>query len=915
MARFSRSSFIPKRITLSPECVNEPIVLQLKTINNAMRKIDAYVLLGLKGKRKLADDERKQNLVNKRKQKESSLEKQRKANPINFIKERLPKTGFLDAIKNFILYTAMGMMVPFVLKNLPTILNVSKLLIPAYTFLENFFGNVLVGIVNVIDFSYKVHDKVRGLLKNITGNRVEKEIDELEKNLNTFLNLAVVLGLTIAGAGSGKIFKTPQSPTSGSAPPTPPKPSLARRVARKIPGARAISRVPTVGKFARLFTRVPVVGGLISFALSMIMGEKIGRASARAIGVTAGTALGLFTPFPVVGSILGGFLGDIVGGGLYDILESFGKSKQKLASGGKVGSKRGSKPTRQIRKIKTPRPQKHIRQRTMPGKNVGGEDNIKKLFPDAEDGKTMSPLRLLKKNINVMKSPRSGVLGALLSSGVEMLALGQKIERQTLMGLEKYLAYVVDSSIQDNSNQNAKILASSMFAMAEGGIIPVNRSLSRGSTSTGSLVAKEIVKSFTTMLNNRSVEIFQNIRRELELKSPESASPTDETGGGEGLQVTSSSPDFWLLATAALFEGVSPQGYADVAQVIYNRVAMPGDPWKVKGSIRTAILNPKQFSPVGQFGGAGVWGQIKDKESAIAFVKKYGKTHGKTQKQLETSAAALLDTNKQKSAKTFVGPRDNFRSYESEAENNHLADDTEVRREGHVFGFEPRGATIASFRAGLLKPAEINTQIVTGQVERLGSNNPTLEEIRLLAESMGLSLTSHFRNYDPDSLHFSGLAMDFSNGINTPQQLAFAKEVAKRYGKNLQELIYTPLGYGIKNRKVVPLSYWGDDVNRKHYDHVHVGVYPNSGNSSVSTRRQPQTRPKPNPKPTAVERGIEGAFNRLLRSSTISEPSSLQLATGLSQQQQKYEDITNRAISYDTTGSDNIIIFNQPILV
>jgi hypothetical protein len=174
---------------------------------------------------------------------------------------------------------------------------------------------------------------------------------------------------------------------------------------------------------------------------------------------------------------------------------------------------------------------------------------------------------------------------------------------------------------------------------------------------------------------------------------------------GDGVVVSSDSPDFWLLATAALFENSDPQGAADVAQAIYNRVSMPGDPWKVNNSIRTAILNPGQFQPVRQYGGRSAWDKIKDKESALAFIK----THGKSQKQLESVSSALLNTTRQRSAKNFVGPRDSFRSVSYENANDHLADDTEVRRHGHVFGFEPRGATIASFRAGKLRPAEISS--------------------------------------------------------------------------------------------------------------------------------------------------------------------------------------------------------------
>jgi hypothetical protein len=64
--------------------------------------------------------------------------------------------------------------------------------------------------------------------------------------------------------------------------------------------------------------------------------------------------------------------------------------------------------------------------------------------------------------------------------------------------------------------------------------------------------------------------------------------------------------------------------------------------------------------------------------------------------------------------------------------------------------------------------------------------------------------------------------MDFSNGIDTPQQKAFANQIISKYGKSIAELIYTPLGFGIKDGRQVPLSTWGDDVNKQHWNHVHV---------------------------------------------------------------------------------------------
>jgi muramidase (phage lysozyme) len=540
MNSFTRSSFIPKNNAIYPKCIKDPLVLGLKSINNNMRRMDAYVVLGLKGKRKLKEEEERRNKQSNRRKKESSLERQRKANPILFLKDSLPRTGFLDAIRNFILYTVMGKMVPFVLKNLPAILNASKLLIPVYNFFENFLGNVLKGVVNAIDFGYSIHDKMRKLLKDVTGSKFEKTFDDLEKNLNNFLNLAIIAGLAIGGAGIGNIAKGRKTGLNSLTvqqlkklakekglkgyskfrkaelvdllenKPKPVAPVAKRTKVGAIPGAKFF------GKFGRVFGRIPIIGGLIDFAVSLMFGEKIGRAAARAVGSMLGAALGTFIPVPGVGTIIGGILGDIVGGALYDTLESFNKPK-RMASGGQVGRKT-TNVSRKIRAKRVQKPSKQIAQRTSPGKHVGGKEEISKLFPDSDDSNTMSSLRVLSKNSSIMKS--GGVLGKFLSSGVELMALGQKIERQTLIGLEKYLAYVIDASIAEKSNVNSKALAGTMLAMAEGGIVPENRTLISSRDTTGTVVAKDIVKSFNSMMSNKSAAILQNIKSEISLFKP-----------------------------------------------------------------------------------------------------------------------------------------------------------------------------------------------------------------------------------------------------------------------------------------------------------------------------------------------------------------------------------------------------------
>lgn len=72
--------------------------------------------------------------------------------------------------------------------------------------------------------------------------------------------------------------------------------------------------------------RVPIVGGLLDFGISLALGESVGRSAAKAVGATLGAGLGSFVPIPGVGTILGGIAGDLVGGAIYDALTGGNKS-------------------------------------------------------------------------------------------------------------------------------------------------------------------------------------------------------------------------------------------------------------------------------------------------------------------------------------------------------------------------------------------------------------------------------------------------------------------------------------------------------------------------------------------------------------------------------------------------------------
>lgn len=103
-------------------------------------------------------------------------------------------------------------------------------------------------------------------------------------------------------------------------------------------GAEELAEEGTKGIIARVFGKVfkpiPIVGGLIDFAINLALGEPVGRAAAKAVGATLGAGLGTLIPIPGVGTIAGGLLGDWVGGTLYDWISGMISGPQKMASGG-----------------------------------------------------------------------------------------------------------------------------------------------------------------------------------------------------------------------------------------------------------------------------------------------------------------------------------------------------------------------------------------------------------------------------------------------------------------------------------------------------------------------------------------------------------------------------------------------------
>lgn len=106
----------------------------------------------------------------------------------------------------------------------------------------------------------------------------------------------------------------------------------------------------------------------------------------------------------------------------------------------------------------------------------------------------------------------------------------------------------------------------------------------------------------------------------------------------------------------------------------------------------------------------------------------------------------------------------------------------------------------------------------------LGAATGEIRDIMALAQQMGLQITSGFPLgtpgvHSPNSYHYQyGRAFDASNGVNTPEMMAFSKKAAGKWGSRLAELFYDPLGWYIKHGSKIGGSIGG------HSDHVHVAM-------------------------------------------------------------------------------------------
>ncbi len=722
LTKINKSIVQTSSIGFSDKTINNFSIVRVKVI-----QIEDVLKGSLALEKKKLTEEKKKDSSKRREKIEEKLETKPKVESGRIKMPSLPRMGFLDWVKNFIGNVILGYFAVRLVDHLPKIIPIVKFLGKATDLILGLGGKLLDGLATFVDWGYKAVDFSRGLVGKTFGEDALKNFDKLTSEFQKFMNLAIIVGMASADFGMDRLKSRGAEKAAKKGAGTLARRGVGRAATRAAArlggkgaakltakvGSKALKAVPFLGAGLAIVEGImrirdgDYVGGLLSFGTAIpvagwaflaldiareFMGGKefdksVGRAFSGNSGLTDNQVQKRTPRFSGPSIVTG-----LANGGLTRSGKRRGRVRRKLTSSKKGKYKRALAPKKPGRVDVN-----------SPGSAIGGEEKILGIFPKPKLPDVMNPFKVIE---NFAKNTTgSDYFGPIFGIASKYL-LGQKPTQQDYKNVGLGINMLVAKGIDDG-----KLKGGLVAAFAEGGFVDPK---TLEAISQGGDISDWVAKAFKDATETNAQKTLRELQKNLNLKKPgdEKTPPSpDDMGEGGGVQVSSDSEDFWLLATAALFENSDPQGAADAAQAIYNRVAMPGDPWNVDNSIRKAILNPGQFQPVSDYGGASVWGRIKTKEDALRFIKNYGKS----QAQLETVAAALLDKNKQQSARQFVGPRDSFRSYDFENKKNHLADETEVRRLGHAFGFEPRGSTIGMFKSGQLSAAMVNANI-TGNV-------------------------------------------------------------------------------------------------------------------------------------------------------------------------------------------------------
>lgn len=371
---------IERRPITSSQDIQAPSGGKLVLISDTLLNINNILSQRVKENTEQVKQKKSEEDKKEKQKEEKQLELKSPKNKIDLPKIRTPFASFFDRLKNALVLLFVGWLVNRFFDYIPKILegvsnfmktleDIRKFLKPATDALGSALYNVTL-----------VGTKALGSLTGANIDKNEKDlavaINELDKKfsiVNALLAGIVIRDIFSAVADGLDLFERPgRTPSVDSQ--KVPKASQQRYYQRfgknafiRKFGEEAIENLPrnlqrgffqrgsrnaramalkgsrnvfgrgAVKVAGKVFGRIPIIGGLIDFVINLAIGEKPGRAAAKAIGATVGAGLGTLIPIPFAGTILGGFLGDLLGGAVYDMFAP----KQTVKKGPK---KRTEKP-------------------------------------------------------------------------------------------------------------------------------------------------------------------------------------------------------------------------------------------------------------------------------------------------------------------------------------------------------------------------------------------------------------------------------------------------------------------------------------------------------------------------------------------------------------------------------------------
>ena len=746
--------------------------------------------------------------------KEKDLEKQ-KPTGLNGIKmPKLPGFGFMGWIKNWIFKTLLGFITVRLIDYLPKMLNFVSIAGPAMGGILNFSGMLLNGMVSFVDAGYKAVDATRGLVGKTFGEDALKNFDKLAGDFEKFMNLAIIVGMASAGFGMDRLGKKGAKKAAEKGAGT-----LARRGASRV-ATRAGARL--AGKSgAKLATKIG------SKALKAIPLLGAGLAIAEGImrikdGDYVGGLLSFGSAIPVAGWA---FLA-------LDIAREFGAfGETKFAGGGYVARPKkyaggGATPParRKVSKVKRKVSAKAPITKVKPGASVGGKQNIVKIFPENKNkSKQTNPLGYLEGSATSLgKAPNFGPLFT--------------IAMKTILGDKPTAQDYKNAGIGLNSWMSNKI--TNVGGFAGGGEVD-GRMLFAGKDMSDA-IASSIQNSVSNDINRTIDDLMKQLMlKGIEPKKPSGSGTGPGDTGSEGMQLNGNLAsksvqlskrlqqmfglkDFQAAAIVGtwLREGFG-SGFPDIKEG-GKRGAPTYNAPRTGGYGFAQWTNTQGGGPNDRLNRAMIYLGMKDNPRPWTVDDNLKVFKWEIEQKGYGTAISELKktTNLTDAVRTFVGIYEaggmrNIAKYEGQEGGGFI--DRRVSSAKGVLKYMTSGK---DDQGKTLETASFSNPNPT-----LGTMSGSLSDAKSLAESMGVPLYSHIRKDNPNSYHYDGRAMDFSNdgvGNGTPQQLALAKEFVKKYGATAKEIFYTPLGFGIRNGKSVSLADLGPKLNKQHYNHVHV---------------------------------------------------------------------------------------------